>query len=205
VHGVLPLDDRTVELFGARFRDQSAHPVSRHYTYRPPLTPMPAQVGASIGGRSWDLEATISDRPSGAGGVLYATGTQNSGLSLFIAEDHLVFDYNCFGDHHVVRSSVALAPGASVVGVRFRRTGSAGTATLVVDGAEVGSMDVPFAMRMISSVGASVGYDHGSPVSTAYDGEFPFEGRLERVDIQLISPGSSDEAAVAERATMSRQ
>ena len=50
MHGVLPLDDRTVELFGARFRDHSAHPVSRHYTYRPPLTPMPAQVGASIGG-----------------------------------------------------------------------------------------------------------------------------------------------------------
>ncbi len=135
VHGVLPLDDRTVELFGARFREHSAHPVSRHYTYRPPLTPMPAQVGASIGGRSWDLEATITDRPGGAGGVLYATGTQNSGLSLFIADDRLVFDYNCFGDHHVVRSSVELAPGPGVVGVRFRRTGSSGTATLVVDGA----------------------------------------------------------------------
>ncbi len=205
VHGVLPLDDRTVELFGARFRDHSAHPVSRHYTYRPPLTPLPAQVGASIGGRSWDLEATITERAPGAGGVLYATGTQNSGLSLFIADDRLVFDYNCFGDHHVVRSSVELAPGPGVVGVRFRRAGRAGTATLVVAGAEAGSLEVPFAMRMISSVGASVGYDHGSPVSTAYDGEFPFEGGLERVDIQLISPGGADDDAVAERATMSRQ
>ena len=137
--------------------------------------------------------------------MLYATGTQNSGLSLFVQDDRLVFDYNCFGDHHVVRSRSRWRPGHGVVGVRFRRTGSAGTATLVVDGAEVGSVEVPFAMRMISSVGASVGYDHGSPVSTAYDGEFPFEGRLERVDIQLISPGAADEAAVAERATMSRQ
>ncbi len=204
VHGVLPLDDRTVELFGARFRDRSPHPADRHYTYRPPLTPMPAQVGAAIGGRSWDLEATITDRVAGAGGVLYATGTQNSGVSLFVADDHLVFDYNCFGDHHVVTSDVKVAPGATVVGVRFRRTGSSGTATLVIDGAAVGSVDVPFAMRMISSVGASVGYDHGSPVSTRYDGEFPFEGRLERVDIQLLSPGR-DEAAVAERAAMSRQ
>ena len=204
-HGVLPLDDRTVELFGARFRDRSPHPVDRHYTYRPPLTPMPAQVGASIGGRSWDLDATITERSTGAGGVLYATGTQNSGLSLFVQDDQLVFDYNCFGDHQVVRSDVALPPGPCLAGVRFRRTGSSGSATLVIDGAEVGSVEIPFAMRMISSVGASVGYDHGSPVSTAYHGEFPFEGDLERVDIQLISPGGPEAAAVAERAGMSRQ
>ncbi|MGB2811626.1 MAG: arylsulfatase, partial [Mycobacterium sp.] len=30
-NGVLPLDDRTVELFGARFRPNSPHPVDRHY------------------------------------------------------------------------------------------------------------------------------------------------------------------------------
>jgi len=205
-HGVLPLDDRTVELFGARFRDHSTHPVSRHYTYRPPMTPMPAQVGASIGGRSWDLDATITDRPAGAGGVLYATGTQNSGLSLFVQDEHLVFDYNCFGEHHVVRSEVGLEPGPVVVGVRFRRSGSSGTATLVIEGAEVGTLAIPFVMRMIASVGASVGYDHGSPVSRAYDDEFPFAGTLERIDIQLVSPGPADEAAAVDaRAAMSRQ
>src|SRR3954452_14700121 len=96
-HGVLPLDDRTIELFGARFRDRSPHREDRHYTYRPPMAPMPAQVGASIGGRSWDLDATI-DRPVGAGGVIYATGTGNSGVSVFVQDDRLVFDYNCFGD-----------------------------------------------------------------------------------------------------------
>ncbi|MSX82350.1 MAG: sulfatase-like hydrolase/transferase, partial [Actinobacteria bacterium] len=35
-HGVLPLDDRGIELFGARFRDRSPHPTSRNYVYRPP-------------------------------------------------------------------------------------------------------------------------------------------------------------------------
>jgi arylsulfatase A-like enzyme len=206
-HGVLPLDDRTVELFGARFRDNSAHPVDRHYTYRPPMTPMPAQVGAAIGGRSWDLEATVTARADGQGGVLYATGTQNSGLSLFVQDEHLVFDYNCFGEHLVVDSAEAVPVGASVLGVRFRRTGRSGIATLVIDGDEVGSLEVPFAMRMISSVGASVGYDHGSPVSTRYGDEFPFQGTLERVDIQLVAPGGPDgeAAAVDHRSTMSRQ
>jgi arylsulfatase A-like enzyme len=206
-HGVLPLDDRTVELFGARFRDRSPHPENRHYTYRPPMTPLPAQVGASIGGRSWDLDATI-DRPAGAGGVLYATGTENSGVSVFVRDNRLTLDYNCFGDHHLVTSDIDVPVGASVVGVRFRRTGKNGHATLVIDGAECGTVDIPFVMRMISSIGPSIGYDHGSRVSNEYDDEFPFAGALQRVDIQLISERRAEAAEAAEadaRATMARQ
>ena len=74
-HGVLPLDDRTVQLFGARFRERSPHPADRRYLYRPPMTPLPAQVGAQVGGRSWDLTAAI-ERPVGAGGVLMPQGTR---------------------------------------------------------------------------------------------------------------------------------
>ena len=48
-HGVLPLDDRGIELFGARFREHSPHPVDRVYRYRPPMAPMPAQASAPVG------------------------------------------------------------------------------------------------------------------------------------------------------------
>jgi arylsulfatase len=203
-HNVLPLDDRTIELFGARFRDGSAHRVDRHYTYFPPVSPLPSQVGASIGGRSWDLEAVI-DRPSGAGGVLYATGTENSGLTLFIQDDRLVFDYNCFGDHQVVRSEVPVPVGRSIVGLKFRRAGRSGTATLLVDGTPCGSVGVPLVLGILSSIGPSVGFDHGSAVSDAYDAPFAFEGTLGRLDIQLVSPGGADVDAAEERSTMSRQ
>lgn len=204
--GVLPLDDRTIELFGARFRDRSPHPTNRHYTYRPPMSPLPAQVAPALGGRSWDLRATITSRPAGAGGVLYASGTETSGLSLFVDGDTLVFDYNAFGDHHVARSTVAVPEGASVVGVDLRRSGTGGTATVVVDGAPCGSVEIPFVMHMISSIGPSVGYDHGSPVSDLYDGPNPFAGVIDRIDVQLVRPGSSPaEAEVDERQTMGRQ
>ena len=78
----------------------------------------------------------------------------------------------------------------------------------------MGDLHLPFAMRMMSSVGPSVAYDHGSPVSDRYDGEFPFEGQLERVDITLVRPGgdggsakaeAAEDAATDERSTMSRQ
>jgi len=58
---------------------------------------------------------------------------------------------------------------------------------------------------MISSVGPSIGYDHGSRVSNEYGGPFPFEGRLERVDIQLVSQDGAEEQITAAREGMARQ
>jgi arylsulfatase len=204
-YGVLPLDDRTIELFFTRYRDRSPHPLDRHYSYFPPMSPLPGQVAPALGGRGWDMAATV-ERPAGAGGVLYATGTENSGVSLFVQDDRLVLDYNCFGDHHVVDSAVPVPVGHSVVGVRFRRSGKSGTATLVIDGADCGELEVPFVMTMISSVGPSIGYDHGSPVSERYVGQYPFVGTLARLDVTLFHQASADKAAqAAERAAMSRQ
>ena len=203
-HGVLPLDDRTIELFGARFRDRSPHRPDRHYTYRPPMSPMPAQVGATIGGRSWDLEARI-ERPRQAGGVLYATGTASSGVSVFIQNDRLVFDYNCFGEHSVVESDHEVPVGSSRVGVRFRRVGDGGHATLVIDGTDSGTIEFAFVMRIISSLGASVGSDHGSQVSERYSDSFPFAGTLHQVDIQLVSERSATTASAEGRAAIGKQ
>ena len=203
-HGVLPLDDRTIELFAARFTEDSVHRPDRHYTYRPPVSPLPAQAGPAIGGRSWDLDATIV-RGAGDDGVLFAVGTENSGLSLFVLEGRLVFDYNFFSEHHVATSTRPVPEGRSVVGVRFARHGTSGTATLVVDGEPTGAVELPTVMRVISSVGASVGLDHGSAVSDAYVAPFAFTGELERVDIQLISPRPDDAAAAEARSILSRQ
>jgi arylsulfatase len=61
-------------------------------------------------------------------------------------------------------------------------------------------------MTMISSVGPSIGYDHGSPVSERYTGHFAFEGRLSRLDVTLVrSSGEKASAEAQERAAMSRQ
>lgn len=209
--GVLPLDDRTIELFGTRFRDRSPHRADRHYTYRPPVSFLPAQVAPAIGGRSWDLDADVH-LPVGAEGVLYATGTENAGLSLFVADGHLTFDYNCFGDHHVVSSPDPVPDGSHVLGVRFRREGRGAGVSLVVDDVAVAATQVPFAMTMISSTGASLGLDHGSAVSEAYRAPFPFTGTIRRIDVQLVrrdgAGAAGEDETVArsdERATMSRQ
>ncbi len=91
-----------IELFGARFRDHSPHPADRRYVYRPPMSPLPGQASAAIAGRASTLTARLTVAP-GDEGVLYATGTENSGLSLFVQNDRLVVDYNAFDDHTFAR------------------------------------------------------------------------------------------------------
>ncbi len=204
IYGVLPLDDRAIELFASRFRDYSPHPTNRHYTYLPPVSPIPPQAAAGIGGRSWDLEALVR-REQGQGGVIMATGNENAGVSFFILDDHLVFDYNIFGEHHVAKSEVAVPPGDVTVGLNFRRGRADADVTLTINGEVVANQHLPFLMRIISSSGMSIGRDYASPVSTFYSDEFPFEGVLRRVDIQLISQHQREEQETAAREGMARQ
>ncbi len=204
-HGVLPLDDRGVELFGARFRPHSAHPAERRYVYRPPMSPIAAQASAAVGGRSFDLTAVVDLAPDDEG-VLWATGTENSGISLFVQDRRLVLDYNAFDDHTVVVSDVELPVGRCSLGARIRRNdGRSGSVELVVDAAPAGHAELPLLMRMISSVGASVGYDHGSPVSAAYDAPFAFTGSLDQVVVELVARPAPDADTALARSEMARQ
>ncbi len=204
-HGVLPLDDRMFELFGARFRPNSPHPESRRYVYRPPMSPLPGQAAAAIGGRSFDLTATVS-REAGDDGVLFATGTENSGVSVFVQNGRLVVDYNAFDDHTILESDIEVPVGQSTLVARFRRGDAmAGSMSLQVDGEPAGSVDLPLFMRMMSSVGPSIAYDHGSPVSNRYEAPFAFTGTLHEVVIQLLSPQDLEARAAEAAAGMSRQ
>jgi arylsulfatase len=204
-HGVLPLDDRTLELFGARFRPNSPHPVDRRYVYRPPMSPLPGQASAAIGGRAFDLTATVT-RNVGDEGVLFATGTENSGVSVFVQNERLVIDYNAFDDHTILESDIEIPPGASTLVAQFRRGGGmAGSMSLEVDGEPAGSADLPLFMRMMSSVGPSIAYDHGSAVSNRYEAPFSFTGTLHEVVIQLLSPQDLEARAAEAAAEMSRQ
>lgn len=204
-HGVLPLDDRMIELFGARFRENSPHPADMRYVYRPPMSPMPGQASAAIGGKSFDLTARVV-RESGQGGVIYATGTENSGMSIFIQNNRLVVDYNAFDKHTILESSAEIPPGEAELVVKLRRrSGMAGEMSVAVNGDDAGSADLPLFMRMMSSVGPSVAYDHGSAVSNRYTSPFVFEGKLEQVEIQLLSRQDAETRDAEAAVEMSRQ
>ena len=102
-------------------------------------------------------------------------------------------------------ATVPVPVGTSVVAMNFRRLDNAASATLLIDGVEVGAVAIPFMMRIISSTGMSIGEDHLSPVSPEYQAPFRFEGTLHQVDIQLVTPPAKDSNDVAAREGMARQ
>ena len=203
-HGVLPLDDRMIELFGSRFREQSPHSPDRKYVYKPPMSPIPAQAAASIGGRSFDITGKVSFK-SGERGVLFAYGTENSGISFFVLNDRLMIDYNAFDDHSIIESEATIPNGEVELKAEFRRLGKNGTIELFINQEPNGTIEVPLYMRMISSVGASIGFDHGSPVSQLYKDSFPYSGKLEKLEIQLVARDPRDLKEVQQRAENAKQ
>ena len=204
-HAVLPLDDRGVELFATRYHPHTPHRPDRRYVYRPPMSPMPGQAGAAIGGRSCDLTATVHVTDTDEG-VLFATGTQNAGLSMFIQNRRLVLDYNAFGDHTILESVMEIPEGANELTVQLRRgEGRKGTAALLVNGESAGETSLSLFMRMMSSIGPSIAEDSGSPVSDRYESPFDFTGTLHQIVVQTSPDRFGDLAEVAARAEMSRQ
>lgn len=204
-HGVLPLDDRGLELFAPHLSEHSPHRPDRRYVYRPPMSPMPSQPSPGVGGRSFDLTARVS-LEAGDEGVLWATGTENSGFSVFVQNGRLVADYNAFDDHTIVESTVEVPSGEVELSVHLERDSrTTGWCEVSVNGEPCGREAIGFYMRMVSSIGSSLGQDHGSAISERYDAPFAFTGTLHELEIVLPGRRSRSEAEAAAAAEMSRQ
>ena len=203
-HGVLPLDDRTIELFGAPPRPATVH-ARGEYVYYPPITHVPADAAPPLGGRAWEVTAEVVVPEGGAEGVLYARGGHNVGHSFFVLGGVLHFDYNALGTHQRVSAPVDLVPGPHRLSVRFDRVDRAGTVTIGADGADLASVDIPKIVRMLGSTGLDVGRDGLSPVVDDYDPPFPFTGAIERITFQIRSRMDAAEVAAVAKAELSKE
>jgi arylsulfatase len=106
----------------------------------------------------------------------------------------------------VLESDVALPVGEVTVTVSVRRgPARTGTMRVAVGGVPAGSADLGLFMSMMSSVGPSIGEDHGSAVSQRYAAPFPFTGALHEIEIQLLSREDAETRDAIARAEMSRQ
>ena len=179
-YGVLPLDDRTIELFGAPPRPGTPHNRDE-YVYYPPISHIPADAAPTMGGRSWSISCEVAVGNGVCEGVLYARGSHNVGHAFFIKDGELQFDYNALGTHYRAAAKVELKAGAHVIEARFEREGRVGKLTLVVDGREVGSTEVGTVVRMLGSTGVDVGRNGLSPIVDDYEPPFPFTGELKRI------------------------
>jgi len=184
-HGVLPLDDRWGELFRDKFLPGSPHP-TLDYTYYPPISHLPNEVSPRVGGRSWLMSADISRSSGIMEGVIFVRGTLNVGFGCYIKDNRLVFDYNLYRTHHVVRSDREIPTGDCTIGVVFERKDGQGIITLMIDEEESGTITVPIVLGAISPSGMQVGSNHASPITDDYKTPFTFEGILKKVRFKIV-------------------
>jgi arylsulfatase len=203
-YGVLPLDDRTIELFAAPALPGTVH-ARNDYVYYPPIAHIPADASPPLGGRSWTITADVDVSAAGVEGVLYARGGHNVGHVFFVKDGALQFDYNALGTHHRATAPLALAPGRHALAVRFERAGKGGMLTLSLDDDELTSIDIPKIVRMLGSTGTDVGRDALSPVVDDYEPPFPFTGTIERVTFAIRGRADAAEIAATARAELSKE
>ncbi len=200
-YGVLPLDDRTLELFGGPPRPGTPHH-REQYVYYPPISHIPADASPAMGGRSWSVSCEVIVDDSGCEGVLYARGSHNVGHVFFIKDRKLQFDYNALGKHYRAVGDLDLKAGAHELEAKFEREGRGGRLTLLVDGKEVGSTEVGTAVRMLGSTGVDVGRNGLSPVVDDCEPPFPFTAHFKRITFRSTGRRSVADVEAAARTEM---
>ena len=127
-----------------------------------------------------------------ASGVLYALGGASGGLTLYMDEGHLVYEYNMMIiERYIARSNDKIAPGRHKIEVSttVAKPGAPAEVVLKVDGDEVATADVKRTVpaAFTASETFDVGIDLGSPVSLDYFDRRPFRfnGKITSVNVTL--------------------
>lgn len=139
------------------------------------------------------LQATLPER---ANGVLYKLGGAGGGLTCFLVDGVLTYEYNLFlVQRTTIASSAPLPAGDVTIEIDTTyiepRPGGPLSVTLRVDGAEVGSGTVPVSAPLLFSANdcLDIGRAYGGAVSRAYADRMPFafEGTIGKVHIAYSS------------------
>jgi arylsulfatase len=135
------------------------------------------------------IEATVGEK---ANGVLYKLGGAGGGLTAFVADGILTYEYNLFiVQRTVITANQPLPAGKATIEIETSyvepKPGGSLNVVLKVNGAEVGSGTVPVSAPLLFSANdcLDIGRAYGGAVSRAYADRMPFafDGEIERVHI----------------------
>jgi arylsulfatase len=162
-----------------------------HWTFDASTTRLPEFAAPGLGRES---NRVVVDATFGANasGVLYALGGIGGGLTLYMDQGHLVYEYNMMMiERYTARSAAVLPPGRHRIDIDTAIPRPAGPAVVAisVDGEDALRVDVKrtVAGAFSASETLDVGMDLGSPVSLDYFDRAPFrfDGSIEKVEVQL--------------------
>ena len=173
--------------------DAPASPLTE-WTFDHPIKGMPESAAPKLGKVS-SLVSMEVDVPANANGVLYALAGFSGGLTCYMRDGQLCYEFNLFEiERTKIRSSGKLPAGKAKIEVVTQLVDKIGgplDITLKVNGQEVGQGRVPRAMSLhfTSNATFDIGTDLDSPVSLDYfeESPFSFNGKIGRTHIQYTS------------------
>ncbi|MFC9787267.1 arylsulfatase [Rhodococcus sp. NPDC127528] len=166
----------------------------RRWEFSGDITRMPEFCAPRLGNvdNLVTIELTAPERSSG---VLYALGANSGGLTCYVDDGHLCYEYNLFILMRTkIRSEHRLPAGAHTVTVATSfaeaRPGGPLRVVLAVDGETFAEGVVPVSVPLLFTANdcLDIGTCLGSPVSMDYRDRapFPFAGRIEEVRVEYV-------------------
>jgi arylsulfatase len=167
----------------------------REWNFTGDIVRMPEFCAPALGNRA-NVVTIDLDIPDHAAGVLYALGGAGGGLTCYIDDGRLCFEYNTF---IVMRTRIRATrklptgPAQIKIGTEYAEPRPAGplTITLNVDGDQVGEGVVPVSAPLLFTANdcLDIGTCLGSPVSLDYydRAPFPFNGQIRNVNVRYSS------------------
>ncbi|MCW2756668.1 MAG: arylsulfatase [Nocardioidaceae bacterium] len=155
------------------------------WTLYPGSGRIPDAASPDLRARSHTIAADVEVPVPTSSGVVLAHGDRNAGYALRLDAGRLVHDYVHHGHHTLTRSTYDVPVGRPVrLAVDVRRTGIGADVTLLVDGQEAGTGNVPLLARARTGyTGVDVGCDRGLTVG-GYPAPARFPGLLRCVEVE---------------------
>jgi hypothetical protein len=191
---VLPLDGSAMQRLIASRPSVTAG--RSEFTYTGPIVGIPQATAPSVYNRSFTVTADVEVPVNGGEGMLMTSGGRFGGWGFYIVKGKPVFTHN-LGDlaRFRVESNKVLTAGKHTVVLDWKYDGGGwgkgATASIKIDGVEVGSQKFPASTPIAFEAGESfdVGSDTGTGVNDAdYQSPFTFTGKINKITISLGEP-----------------
>jgi len=172
--------------------DAPASPYTE-WSFDTPITRMPESTAPKLGKNSNTVIMEV-EVPEKANGVLYALAGFSGGITCYVKDGYLHYEFNLFEiERTKIKSKNKLPVGKVTIEIESKLTGRIGgpmDITLKVNNKVVATGNVPRAMSLhfTSNATFDIGTDLDSPVSLAYfdQAPFPFNGKIGKTEIKYL-------------------
>jgi arylsulfatase A-like enzyme len=192
-HNVLPLDWRSVERLSEQITGRPSLASDRKtFIYNTPLVALPEGSAPDLKNKSFTITAELEIPSNGGDGMIFTQGGITAGWGFYLLKGKLVGLHNYIGLQRYRAVSTENAPtGKATLTFDFKYDGGGmskgGTITLLANGKKVGEARVEKTAGFKYSLyeGQDIGEDSGSPVDFDYTPPFKFNGKIDKVTLDL--------------------